>query len=239
VHWTLRRKVVAVVAGLTVLAGGGGAYAVSKGSADGGRQAFLNDVAKRLNVTPQQLESAFQGATSDRLAADVAAGRLTQQQADDIRRHLKEHGAVPFGGPGPGPGPGHFGGPGPGPGPGPGGFGGGPPGPGGPFMAPLHAAATYLGLTDTQLRSQLESGKSLAQVAGDRNKPVAGLKSAIEAAVKTELDKAVTDKRITQADEDRELGELRSRLDNLVNSKPGTMRPRPFGRRDFRGGPHW
>jgi hypothetical protein len=232
VDWTLRRKVVAVAAGLAVLAGGGGAYAVSKGSGDGGRQAFLNDVAKRLNVTPQQLESAFQGATSDRLAADVAAGRLTQQQADDIKRHIKEHGGVPFGGPGPGPG--RFGG-----GPPPLGPMGGPPGPGGPFMAPLHAAATYLGLTDAQLRTQLESGKSLAQVAADRNKPVGELKSAIEAAVKTELDKAVTDKRITQADEDRELTELKGRLDDLVNGKPGDRRPRQFGRRDFRGGPHW
>jgi hypothetical protein len=106
-------------------------------------------------------------------------------------------------------------------------------------MAPLHAAATYLGLTDAQLRTQLESGKSLAQVAGDRSKAVAGLKSAIEAAVKTELDKAVTDKRITQADEDRELTELRSRLDSIVNGKPGDRPPPQFGRHDFRGRPHW
>jgi hypothetical protein len=108
-----------------------------------------------------------------------------------------------------------------------------------PFMAPLHAAGYYLGLTDAQLRTQLESGKSLAQIAAARNKPVDGLKSAIEAAVKTELDKAVTDKRITQADEDRELSELRSRIDAIVNGRPGGRRPRQFGRRDFRGGPHW
>jgi hypothetical protein len=229
VDWTVKRKVAAAAAGVAVLAGAGGAYAVTKGSARGDRQAFLSDVAKRLNVTPQQLQSAFQGALSDRLAADVAAGRLTQQQADEIKQRAKDRGGVPFG-------PGRFGG-----GPPPFGPPGGPGGPGGgPLRAGLGAAATYLGLSDAQLRAQLQSGKSLAQVAGDRNKPVAGLKTAIEDAVKSELDKAVAAKRITAADEQQELSELHSRIDDIVNGKPGVPPgpPPPPGAPGFERGPY-
>jgi hypothetical protein len=88
-------------------------------------------------------------------------------------------------------------------------------------MAGLHAAAKYLGLTDAGLRKQLMSGKSLAEVATARNKPLDGLKSAIEAAVKSDLDKAVAGKHLTQAQEDHILSDLHARLDDIVNRKPG------------------
>lgn len=231
--WTVKRKLAAAGAGIAVLAGAGGAYAVTNGSARDDRQAFLNDAAGRLKVTPQELEAALQGALSDRLDAAVAAGRLTRQQADEIKQRAKQHGGLPF------PGPGRFGG-----GPPPPPFGGPPPpgaphGPGGPFGAGLDAAAKYLGLTDVQLRRQLWSGKSLAQVAGDRNKSVDGLKGAIEDAVKSELDKAVADKRITKADEQRELSELHSRIAEIVSRKPGDRPPPlPRGRRGWHHRPH-
>jgi hypothetical protein len=234
-----KRKLAGGAAGLVLLAGAGGAYAVS--STGSGRDAFLNDVAKRLNVTPDELRGAFQAALADKLDADVKAGRLTQEQADRIKKEAQEHGGVPF----PGPGRFHDGPPplgGPGGPPPPGGPGGPPPrgphgpgGPHGPFAAGFDAAAKYLGLTDMQLDRQLESGKSLAQVAGDRNKDVAGLKSAIETAVKADLDKAVADKRLTQQQEDGILSGLHSRIDALVNRKGGDRPPRPRWRR----GPHW
>jgi hypothetical protein len=103
-------------------------------------------------------------------------------------------------------------------------------------MAGLGAAAKYLGLTEAQLRTRLQSGKSLAQVASGQNKPLAGLKSAIEAAVKKDLDTEVTDKRITQSQEDQILSELHGRLDDIVNRKPGD-RPRLGAR--MRRGHHW
>jgi hypothetical protein len=241
VESTLKRRLVGGAVGVALLAGGGGAYAVAKKSGDSERQAFLNDVAKRLNVSPQDLESAFRGALSDKLDADVKAGRLTQAQADAIKRRLQQRGGVPFFG-----GPGRFGGPpppaglpplgGPPPPPGPGRPG--PDGHHGPFGAGLDAAAKYLDLTDAALRRQLESGKSLAQIAADRNKPVDGLKSAIEDAVKAELDKAVADKRITADQEKEALSELHSRIDDIVNRKPG-VGPRRGDRRHWRHGPHW
>jgi hypothetical protein len=103
-------------------------------------------------------------------------------------------------------------------------------------MAGLDTAAKYLGLTDAQLRRRLMAGKSLADVAAAQNKDVAGLKSAIEAAVKGRLDKAVADKRLTQAQEDKIVAELHSRLDEVVNRK-GRAGPPPGQR--WRRGPHW
>ncbi|KAF5990685.1 hypothetical protein [Streptomyces sp. WAC00263] len=51
----------------------------------------------------------------------------------------------------------------------------------------MTAAADYLGLSQTDLRTQMHSGKSLADVAKDRDKSVSGLKDAMVAAVKSNL----------------------------------------------------
>jgi hypothetical protein len=206
----LKRRLVIGAAGAAVAAGAAGAaYGVTQNSRDSERQAFLNDAAKRLNVTPDKLSAALKGAFADRLDAAVKAGRLTQQQADAIKRRLDQKGGLPFFG-----GPHRFGGP-----------------HGGPFFGGLDAAANYLGLTDQQLGDQLRSGKSLAQVAKDKGKSVDGLKGAIRDSVKSRLDQAVNDKRITKDEEDRILGKLDSRLDDIVNRTPGKHRwgARPAG----------
>ena len=98
----------------------------------------------------------------------------------------------------------------------------------------LDAAASYLGLTGSQLDSKLESGKTLAQVAKDQGKSVDGLVAAMKADLKQKLDRAVSDGRITKAEEDQALEDAESRITNLVNGK--IIRPaRPerwFGRPD-------
>src|SRR5919201_3203264 len=107
----LRRRVAIGATGLAVAAAAtGGAYAATSGSGTSDRQAFLNDVAKRLHVSSSDLKSAIKGALFDRLDADVKAGRLTQAQADAIKKRIQQRGGVPFfAGPrGPGP---FFGGP--------------------------------------------------------------------------------------------------------------------------------
>jgi hypothetical protein len=114
------------------------------------------------------------------------------------------------GGPRPGgPGFGH-GGPG-----GPGGRGG--PGHFGGFG--LDAAATYLGLSEDALRTQLQSGKSLADVAKAQNKDVAGLKAAMKDAVTKRLDQAVTDKKLTADQKAKILADIDARLDDIINGK--------------------
>ena len=99
----------------------------------------------------------------------------------------------------------------------------------------LDAAASYLGLSESQLRSRLESGKTLAQVAKAQGKSVDGLVAALKADLKQHLDRAVADGRLTQAQEDQILANADQRLTQLVNGTfPG---PPPGGPGFFRHGP--
>jgi hypothetical protein len=230
---SLKRKLVFGLAALAVVAFAGGAYAATQSSAPNTRQAFLNDVAKRLGVTPQQLTAALDGATKDQLQAAVKSGRLTQAQANALAQGLKQNGAgpqLPFGfGFGR-----HFarpvvpGGPA-----GPGGF-------GGRFIIPpfggfgdMPAAASYLGLTDAQLFQQLKSGKSLAQIATAKGKTASGLEQAMTKAMKTRLDRLVANKTITSAQEQKILSRFSAIVSTVVNQK-GEPFPHPGLR--FRNG---
>jgi len=205
---SLKPKVIAgAVAGLAVAGGGAAVAANQLGSPKQESQAVLNDAAKQLGVEPSALSAALKKALENRVDDAVAAGRLTKAQGDELKQRI-ESGDMPlFGGPGPGF---HHHGP----------FGG------------LDAAATYLGLTDAQLRTQLESGRSLADVAKAQGKTVDGLVQAMVDAAKKKLDAAVAAGRLTQSRADSILSELESHTADFVN---GTA-PR-FGFRHFRGGP--
>jgi AraC-like DNA-binding protein len=230
----IKRRVALGVIALAVTAFAGGAYAASQDSGANARQAFLDDVAKRLHVTPQQLTAAIKGASLDQLSAAVAAGKLTQAQANAIRQEIQKNGGAPLG-------PFLFG---------PGGRGGGPPQAPGFFHArhffggqgggahggaagPISDAAKYLGLSASKLFAELASGKSLAQIAKSRGKPVSGLKDTIMAARKARLDKAVAAKLLTAAQEQQILRELSARLDERINRSEfrtrfgATQAPRP------------
>jgi hypothetical protein len=250
VRFKITRKVALSLAAIAAVAGAGGAVAATQSNTDP-RKAFLDDVAKRLHVTPAQVTSALQGAQLDQIQAAVAAGRLTQAQADAIKKRIQQGASAgpglfgPAGGPGRvapravGPGPG-----GPGRG-GPGFFFHGPRffhGPGADG-GPLGAAAKYLGLTETQLFKDIGSGKSLADVAKAQGKSLSGLKAAMTAAIKARLDKAVTAKVLSSAEEQKMLSGISSQLDRELNEThhgfapgqgegAGWARPRP----SFRGG---
>jgi hypothetical protein len=228
-----KRKLAVGAVGLAVLAGAGGAYAAGQSSsqtptpssstpsktppkpadlqAEG--KAFLDDLAKRLNVTRDQLDAAIKGAAEARIDAAVAAGKLTKDQGEQLKKRLA-NGVPMLGGPLLGGGPRGPHGPG-GPGGGPGrGFGFG-------FGFGLDGAADYLGLTEQQLREQLRSGKSLADIAKATNgKSVDGLKAALKAKVSARLAQAVKDKHLTQAQADKIAAGLDQHLDDIVNNTP-------------------
>ena len=224
---SLKRKAAVGAAGVVLLAGAGGAYAATRPSASPAaksrpnitaqRNAFLDDVAKRLGTTRDKLEAALKGAAIDRVDAAVAAGRLTKAQGDAIKQRIQS-GKGPLRGLGPALG-----------GPGRRGFGFGFRLGFGPGRS-LDAAAHYLGLTDKQLRTQLRSGKTLAQLAKSKGKSLSGLESAIRGAVKARLDKMVSNKRITAAQEIQLLKRFDRALPNLVNgSLPAGPQFRHFG----------
>jgi hypothetical protein len=218
-----KRKLAVGAAGLAVLAGGGGAYAAGTTSSSPGtatkpadraaeQKAFLDDVAKRLNVTRDQLDAAIKGAAEARIDAAVAAGMLTKEQGEEAKQRLA-NGALPLLGLGGGP---HGGGLGFGHGVGP-----------GHFFGGLEAAATYLGLSEDALRTQMQNGRSLADIAKAQNKDVAGLKAAMKASITKELDQAVTDKRLTAEQRMKIIADVDSRLDDFINATPPKLPDRP------------
>jgi len=203
-------KRVLVIGSIVVLAAvgaAGGAIAAS-GTFDpkAERQAYLNDVAGRLGVTSAKLEDALKGAAIDRVDAALAAGQITKDEADALKAAINS-GKFPLGeGIIPGPGFRHVGGYG--------------------FGPSLDAAATYLGLTEAQLRTQLESGKSLADVAKAQGKSVDGLKQAMLASIKAKLDQAVTDGKLTASQRDDIMAKITASIDDLINGK---LPPKPAG----------
>ncbi|HEY3184220.1 MAG TPA: hypothetical protein VGJ77_15370 [Gaiellaceae bacterium] len=207
-NWKVAIAGIAAVA----VAGAGGAIAATKLLTPGERsQAIVNDAAKQLGVDPAKLSGALKKALENQVDADVAAGRITKEQGDAIKKRI-ESGDYPIFGLG-----------------GRGGF-----GHHAPFGAKLDAAAAYLGLTEAQLRTQLESGKSLADVAKAQSKSVSGLVDALLAAAKTKIADAVKNGRLTQADADDLLNGLRDRITDVVNG----VHPQREGFR-FRGGEHF
>jgi hypothetical protein len=88
------------------------------------------------------------------------------------------------------------------------------------------AITTYLGVSQDQLRNQLESGKSLADVARAQGKSVSGLETTILAAV-TSLINASS---LNQAEKAAAIGEVHSHLGDIVNATCApSMSPSPTG----------
>lgn len=202
---TRKRLMVGAVA-VAALAGGGAAVAAGGLGSGEDQQAILDDAAKQLGVEPEALESALEDAMSKRLDEAVAAGRLTEEQAAELKQRLKD-GTMPlFGGRGFG----H-----------PGGL-----GLHGPEL--LGTAATFLGVTEAELRAQLEDGKSLADVAQAEGKSVSALRAALVASVKQELDEAVAADRLTDAQRDDALARFEEHVEELVQREG-------FGPRGGRG----
>jgi hypothetical protein len=78
-------------------------------------------------------------------------------------------------------------------------------------------AATYLGLSTAQLRSDLQSGQTLAQIAKEQGKTVDGLLAAMLAQAKKTLDTAVSQGLITQAQANQIASGLAARMKDRVN----------------------
>ena len=216
-HRIVRHRLVIGGVAVAFAAGGGAAYAATQSSSNP-RQAFVNDVAKRLHVSPQRLTSAIKAAEIDRLNAAVKGGRLTQAQANAIKHAIEAKGP-PFV-PGVGPGPLRR----------PSGPYGGPPGPFGGALffghaSPIAAAAGYLGVSVPQLFNELRSGRSVAQIAKARGKSVSGLERAVTTAIKSRLDRAVASGHLTKSQEQQVLRTLSARLGDLINRTPAHLKP--------------
>src|SRR5712691_4005746 len=164
----LQRKTKIVVGAAALLAAVGGGVAVAAsgdGSPNEESRAIIDDAAAQLGIPSSKLSDALKKALADRVDAAVAAGRITKAEGDAIKQRIQaEDFPLLFGG-----GLHHALG----------------------HLAGFDAAADYLGLTETQRRTELEGGKSLAQAARDHGKSVDGLVAALVKAAKDKLDRAV------------------------------------------------
>jgi hypothetical protein len=92
-----------------------------------------------------------------------------------------------------------------------------PPAKGEKKAGPLETAATYLDMKVADLLTALKGGKTLAQVAADKGKTVDGLVTALTAGAKAKLDKAVANTDITQAQANALLSKLTQLVTDFVN----------------------
>jgi hypothetical protein len=199
----LRRRAAIGVVGLAALGGGGAAVAASKDSSPSPQaqtSAIAANAAGQLGVSTTALTAAIKKAMVDQIEAQVTAGTITKAQATAMEARLAMADAPLFALGGGHPGGGHgrgFGGPGGG--------------------MSLDAAATYIGVTAGDLRTQLAAGKTLATIATDNGKTVDGLEAALTAAATKDLDAAVAAGKLTAAQESKILADLPTRLDHEIN----------------------
>ena len=217
----VRRKIVAAAAAVLAVGGAGAAIAATqfKSSPSQESKAVVSDAAKQLGVQPSELSSALKKALKDRVDAAVADKRLTKEQGDALKKRIDSNEFPLVAAPGLGFGfRGHFG-----------------------FrdhgfrhhgLPGLSTAAKYLGLSESQLRSKLESGKSLADVAKAQDKSVSGLVSTLKGDLQKKLDKAVSEGKLTKEQETRIMDGAGRMITAVVNGKfPG---PPPNGKGWFR-----
>jgi|GEM_PF-1483601 len=214
------RRIAAIALSGALVAGGAAAAvaAVTKNDPEKTEQAILDDAAGRLNVTPEKLREALAAAEDAQIDQAVKDGRLTQKQADALKAARAKSGRVL----------GHLGPDGPHL---RGGFG--PGGPGGPgFPGPgmrhglLDDIADAFGTTPAKLFAQLRAGKTIADVAKANGTSLDDVRSAVKAAEKTRLDKAVATGDLTQKQADAILARIDEKLKAVISDKPPALRER-------------
>ena len=211
-------RLIVATAALMLVVGAGAAYAGTTPAA-GGRGAIANAIATDLGITRQQLrsdlaggqtlaelatangtsvnglEQAILGAAQSRLDQAVAAGLLTSQNEQAVLSRVSARI--------------------------------------GTLVNVTHprarvavarrlrlgvvrVSARYLGLTPKQLRSEVSSGQTLAQVTAASGKSASGLEQAVQTALKTRLDRAVTKGNLSTQQEQTLLGEVQTRLETAL-----------------------
>ncbi|MGE3270601.1 MAG: hypothetical protein AB7P40_17735 [Chloroflexota bacterium] len=200
------------------------------------REAYQNALAGRLGVSADQLKEASKLAHIDVVNQAVADGKITQAQADRMIQSI-QNGTGPGGfgigqrGQGPGMRQGQGQGQGPrgqkpgmgqrgqGPGAGQGaGFRG---GPGAGFRAGPVAVAEFLGMTPDELRTEMQAGKSLAQVAEAKGISRDQLKAKLLELHMARINEAVAAGRMTQEQAQQATERMTANLDSMLDRTPG------------------
>jgi len=168
------------------------------------------DIAKAKNIDLATVKAALLAEAKAHVDAEVAAGKHTATEGTAELAELTSRidtmlttAGLPARGP-------HGKG-------GPGEMRGGPEGKGGPGRFMTATLATTLKLTQEELKTQLHSGKSLADVAKTQNVDIADVKTALTSDFSAHLAEEVTSGEHTQAEADAKIAEFKTNLDTMVN----------------------
>jgi len=160
----------------------------------------IADVAKAKNIDLATVKAALVAEAKAHIDAEVAAGKHTAaegvtklaEKTSRIDTMLTTAGLPPRG---------------------PHGMG----GKGGPGKFMTATLATTLKLTQEELKTQLHSGKSLADVAKTQSVDIAVVKTVLTSDITAHLAEEVTSGKHTQAEADAKLAEFKTNLDTMVN----------------------
>jgi len=172
-------------------------------------QDFVQHFASDLGVSQDALNAAFQKALGETLADEVKNGKLTQAQADAIKKRLANAppcaaaGAIGRSGRAGRATLGAF------------------------LQQYTKASASALGITEDLLRTDLKNGQSLSQIAASKNISESDFRTKLIAGLKPVLDQAVANKRISAAQEQRLLGRLKTEPLPLWSRAARTAKPTP------------
>jgi hypothetical protein len=162
---------------------------------------FVQKLAAALGVDQAKLEAAMKTAGNATVDDALSKQEITKAQADAMKAQVQAGDYNFFSRGGPGGKDGRAGGPNDGPNGGPNGRGA--PGGdrvGGPEL--MDATAKALGLSSEELRTQVQSGKTITEIAAAKKVDLKTVQAAVLAAYKTQLDAAVKAGKLTQAQAD-------------------------------------
>ncbi len=182
---------------------------------------YITQLAANLGIETQTLLDAIEKTNLSFLDKAVAEGKLTEEQAAEIRERI-ESGIMPVFGIG--------------------GFGKGDHGRGhgaGPHImggrVEVHRAdiadiAGFLGISEDELKAALEEGRTLAELTTESGKSVDDLKALLSDDIETKLAEKVADGTITQVQADEMLARHEEMVDAIIN---GDMPTGGHGRMDI------
>ena len=180
-----------LVAGVALAQGGGG------GDAQGARERFASRVASHLGVTEQQLVDAAKAARLEMLDEAVAAGKISPEDAEQIRQRIEESQGLGLG-----------------------------LGLRGWRIHALggivSSVADTLNMTPREIVQDLKQGQSLGEIGQAKGVSTDTLKSAILTAAAEKLDQAVADGKLTQDQADKITARLTDNIDKILNWKRGS-----------------
>ncbi len=163
---------------------------------------LIDAVAAKLGLTPAQMQAAFKAALVERIDARVAAGQLTQAQAEKLKQRIADAQGLGLGARG---------------------------ALGKTAKAfkqrlvarskALGPVASLLNTSREELRAELKAGKSLAEIAAAKGVSRADLVAAMVAPAKERLAKAVAAGTLTQTRADELAKRLTERVSKLVDVK--------------------